>query len=181
MLALVGELIGLLDLDEFSQGLLVALREIVPAEWSALNELPADLPHTISLSDPVLPREAHEAFARYGMQNPLARHYVETLSGRATRFSDVITRRELHRLELYRHVYAPLGVEFQIAFMLPSKAERILGVSMSRTTSDFTATERDLLNLARPYLIQIYRNALSHTLLDDRSAPDPAGGPARWG
>ena len=38
-------------------------------------------------------------------------------------------------------------------------------MALSRDGHDFTATERALLNLARPYLIQAYRNALAHTEL----------------
>jgi DNA-binding CsgD family transcriptional regulator len=163
VLALVGDLIGLLDLDELSRGLLQALQETVEADWSALNEVPADLPHTISLTDPPLPASVHEAFALYAAQNPVAAHFLSTRDGRATRISDLVTRRELHRLDLYKFVYAPLGVEYQIAFTLPSNAERILGASLSRSRRDFTARERDLLNLARPYLIQIYRNALEQS------------------
>jgi len=40
-----------------------------------------------------------------------------------------------------------------------------LGIARSRGKRDFTASERDLLNLARPYLIQAYRNALAYTAL----------------
>lgn len=156
---------GLLDLQELCFGLLRALRRTIPAEWSALNELPADLPRTISITEPAVPREMHVAFARYGQENPLVRHHRETHDGRATRFSDVVTRRELHRLDVYREVYRPLGVEYQIAFTLPSSARRVLGIALSRGKRDFTASERDLLNLARPYLIQAYRNALAHTEL----------------
>jgi ATP/maltotriose-dependent transcriptional regulator MalT len=157
--------IGLLDLEELCQGMLRALREAVPAEWCALNELPADLPHTISLTEPEVPRELHVAFARHALQNPLAAYYMRTMDGRAMRFSDLLTRRELHRLDLYREVYRPLGVEYQIAFTLPSSAHQVLGIALSRSKRDFTATERALLNLARPYLIQAYRNALAHTAL----------------
>jgi DNA-binding CsgD family transcriptional regulator len=166
VLALVGEVMGLLDLNEFCRGLLTALRAAVPADWCALNELPADLPNTLSLAEPPVPAELHVAFARYAFQNPLVAYYLETKDGRATRFSDVATRRQLHRLELYREVYQPLGVEYQVAFLLPSASDRILGVALSRGRRDFTATERDLLNLARPYLIQAYRTALSHTRLE---------------
>jgi len=156
---------GLLDLDELCQGMLVALRHAVPAEWCALNELPADFPFTVSLTDPPVPEEFHVAFARYGTQNPIAEHFMRTRDGRATRFSDLMTRRQLHRLELYREVYQPLQVEYQIALTLPSTVQRVLGVALSRGARDFTATERALLNLARPYLIQAYRNALAHTQL----------------
>jgi DNA-binding CsgD family transcriptional regulator len=157
--------IGLLDLEELCHGMLRALREAVPAEWCALNELPADLPHTISLTEPEVPRELHVAFARYALQNPLAAYYLGTMDGRAMRFSDLLTRRELHKLDLYHEVYRPLGVEYQIAFTLPSSAHQVLGIALSRGKRDFTVTERDLLNLARPYLIQAYRNALAHTAL----------------
>jgi DNA-binding CsgD family transcriptional regulator len=164
-LAVVGEVMGLLDLEELCHGLLRALREAVPAEWCALNELPADLPRTISLSEPQAPAEMHVAFARYGPENPLVQYYLRTRDGRAMRFSDLLTRRELHRLDLYREVYRPLGVEYQIAFTLPASPRQLLGIALSRATRDFSASERDLLNVLRPYLIQAYRNALAHTLL----------------
>jgi DNA-binding CsgD family transcriptional regulator len=163
VLALVGEVIGLLDLDELSQALMRALRQAVPAEWCAINEVPADPPDAISLTDPPVPAAMHDAFARYGHQNPIADYFLRTRDGRATRFSDLVTRHQLHQLELYRAVYRPLNVEYQIAFTLPSGAERILGVALSRANRDFTSHERDVLNLARPYLIQTYRNALAHT------------------
>jgi DNA-binding CsgD family transcriptional regulator len=156
---------GLLELDELCRGMLVALREAVPAEFCALNELPADLPHTFSLSDPPLPEDMHVTFARYGLQNPLVQHYLTTHDGRARRLSEVASRRELHALDLYRELYKPLGVEYQIAVILPSAAQRVLGIALSRGRRDFTAAERDLLNLARPFLIQAYRNALAYTAM----------------
>ena len=164
VLSLVGELIGLVELDEFCEGLMRALREAVPSEWAALNELPADLPRTISMSEPPLPVEVHELFARLGAQNPIAAHFMQTGDGRATRFSDLVTQDQLHQLELYRQLYSRLRIEHQIAFTLPSQASRILGVVLSREREDFSDRERDLLNLARPYVIQLYRNALAHTM-----------------
>ncbi len=156
---------GLLDVEELCMGLLRALREVVPAEWCALNELPAELPHTVSISEPEAPAEMHAAFARYGQENPLVQYFLRTHEGRATRFSDVVTRSELHALDLYREVYRPMGVEYQIAFTLPSTSQRVLGIALSRAERDFTTGERDLLNLARPYLIQAYRNALAYSRL----------------
>jgi hypothetical protein len=152
VLSLIGEVIGLLDLQELCDGLLRALRAAVPADWAALNEVPAELPYTISISEPPLSDEMHRTFARYAPQNPIVAHFLRTGDGRATRFSDLIDRPELHRLELYRELYSRLGLEYQIAFTLPSRSERILGVSLSRRRRDFTAAERDLLNLCRPYL-----------------------------
>jgi DNA-binding CsgD family transcriptional regulator len=165
ILNLVGEVMGLLDLDEMCSMLLQALRVAVPAEWCAINEVPADVPHAISLTDPAVPEEIHAAFARYATENPLARRFIDTGDGQAIRFSDVITRRELQSLNLYREVYVPLRAEYQIAFTLPSVGPRILGVALSRERRDFTVREKALLNQARPYLIQAYRNALAYTSL----------------
>jgi DNA-binding CsgD family transcriptional regulator len=48
---------------------------------------------------------------------------------------------------------------------LPASHRRVLGIGLSRGKRDFTATEHDLLNLARSYLILAYRNALAYTRL----------------
>lgn len=164
ILDLVGDVMGLLDLDELSHGLIVGLRRLIPSEWSSLNELPADLPHTISLTDPPVPDASHALFARYAHENPLVQHFMRTPEGRATRFSDLVTLPELRRLDLYREVYGPLGIDYQIACTLPSPSGRLLGIALSRGGRDFDDDERDLLNRARPFLNQAYRNALEHTL-----------------
>ena len=170
ILRLVGEVMGLLDVDELCQGLVRAMREAVPADWVAINEVPGR-PGAISISDPPIPAGGHEAWARYGHQNPIAAHFMHSRDGRPTRFSDLITRRELHRLEIYTEIYGPLGVEYQVAFTLPSGPQRVLGIALSRTRRDFTAAERDLLGVARPYLIQAYRNALAFTEADRPEEP----------
>jgi hypothetical protein len=109
----LGEVIGSLELDELSYSLLRVLREVVPSDLCAIHQLSADPPHTISLTDPPVPPEIHGAFARYAPQNPIADYFLRTRDGRATRFSDLITRRELHQLDLYREVCKPLAVEYQ--------------------------------------------------------------------
>jgi DNA-binding CsgD family transcriptional regulator len=77
------------------------------------------------------------------------------------------TTEELHATALYREVYAPLRVEYQIAFTLPASPGRILAIAMSRGDRDFSDEERDLLTRARPFLIQAWRNAIQHTALRD--------------
>jgi len=164
VLTLIGELIDVVELDEFCNVLLRALRELVPSDWSALNEVPAEVPGAVSLTEPRMPAEMHDLFARLGAQNPIAAHFIRTGDGRATRMSDLVTRRQFQQSEIYKRIYSRLRVEYQIAFTLPSQATRILGVVLSRERMDFTVRERELLNLARPYVIQLYRNALAHTM-----------------
>jgi DNA-binding CsgD family transcriptional regulator len=165
LLELIGEVHGLLELAEFRGGLVVALRRAVPADWVSLNDIGPDPQSTAVVIEPAFPPQAHAVFARLAHQNPLIVRYQQTGDGRAYRFSDVITQRELRALTLYREFYGPLGLEHQIAFTLPSRPGRLLGVALSRRRDDFSASEQGLLNRARPFLIQAYRNAIAHSEL----------------
>jgi DNA-binding NarL/FixJ family response regulator len=147
--------------------LLLALGRVVPADWISLNDIAPDPADTVVLIEPPFPAEAHEVFARHAHENPLLVRYQGTFDGRAYRFSDVISAGELHALDLYKEFYAQIGLEHQIAFTLHHDHGRVLAVALSRTREDFTHAERDLLNQARPFLIQAYRNAIEHTSVRD--------------
>ncbi len=161
-LELVGDIQGLLELEEFRAGLVEALRRAVPSDYASFNELGADGP-IFTLAVPELPQSAHDAWGRWSHQNPLLRLTRGTGDGSVTRFSDVIAAEDLRRLEIYRELYEPLGIEHQMAFTLPYRPPRVLGVALSRGGRDFSDAERDLIRLARPYLIQGYRNAIDYT------------------
>jgi DNA-binding CsgD family transcriptional regulator len=182
VLDLVGELSGVLDLHEFGSALLEAVRRAVPADWVSVNDLGPDPDTAFVLIDPPFPLESHEVFARLAHENPLIERWVRTRDGRAYRFSDVVTPSELHALNLYREFYGPIGLEHQVAFTLPHEPTRLLGVALSRRDRDFGDDEVALLDRARPFLIQAYRNAIaySHMQADLRQARDaqlpPAGG-----
>jgi DNA-binding CsgD family transcriptional regulator len=168
LLDLIGEVQGLLELDELRVGMLAALRRAVPSEWVSLNDVAADPEFTVVLIEPQFPPAAHALFARLAHENPLVVRHQQTHDGRAYRFSDVVTLRELHSLALYQEFYGPIGLEHQIAFTLPHGPTRLLAIALSRGGHDYTDAERDLLNVARPFLIQAYRNAIEHTRLRDQ-------------
>jgi DNA-binding CsgD family transcriptional regulator len=178
VLNLVGEVSGLLDLDEFRDGLLSALGREIPSDYASLNHIAPDPAQTWSVSAPTLPGEVHASFARYALQNPLADWHMRTRDGRPLRFSDIVTPEQLHQTDLHREVYAHLGVEHQIAFTLPSSQQRIMAIALSRCERDYSDQERELLTLARPHLIQGYRNALDFTDRPLKSDSTPGIGPA---
>jgi DNA-binding CsgD family transcriptional regulator len=159
LLELVSEVVGLLDLDEFRQGVLEALLRAVPAKYASLNEVGPD--GVTALSVPPLD-DWVERFAALAHENPLYQRWVRTRDGRAYRFSDVISREELTATSLYREIYEPLGITHQIALTLPAEPPRVLALVLSRGGPDFTDHERDLLDRARPFLIQAYRNASAY-------------------
>ena len=161
LLEMLGELVGLLDLDEFRPGLLRALTRAVPADWVSLNDLSPNPEDTVVLIEPDFPPSAHALYARHAFENPLVARYQRTQDGRAYRLSDVSTPQELQATSLYQEFYGPIGLKHQIAFALPHAADRLLAIALSRRDHDFTDTERELLDRARPFLIQTYRNAIA--------------------
>jgi len=164
LLELIGDTHGLLDLDEFRVGVFAALKRAISCDWVSINEVPpvSGGDHW-ELVEPELPEELHELFGRYMHQNPLLLFMLESRNGSARRLSEMIGPEEFHATDLYRRLYGLIGLEYQLAFTLPQEPPRMLGIALSRRghSGDFDDADRDLLNAARPYLIQSYRNAVA--------------------
>ena len=161
LLELVGDVMGVLDIGEFRRGLLTSLQRAVPSDWVSINEVTPD--RVFAITEPDLDQAWLDLFTELAHENPLYQRYLHTGDGRSYRFSDVTTREELEATELYRRFYEPLGVRHQIAFTLPSEPDRVLAIALSREDSDYTDDERDLLDRARPFLIQAYNNAVAYS------------------
>jgi DNA-binding CsgD family transcriptional regulator len=155
----VGEVHDAQDRDEFRAILLPGYRSLVPALHVSYNEIGRGGRVAAAIVEPELPGWAVPAWERHAGENPLLRRYLRTRDGRAMRFSDVASRREIRALPLYRDFYEPLGVEHQIAFILPSTAELTIGVALTRGAQDFSDRDRRLLEITRPHMIQAYRAA----------------------
>jgi DNA-binding CsgD family transcriptional regulator len=160
VLDFVGDVHDAQDLDELRGMVLSSLRRMVPADYSSYNEIPSGpTGELITIAEPELPDFAYTAWERHSNTNPLVARFNRTRDGRPYRFSDVIDQAELRRMPIYRELYAPLGVEHQIALVLPSQPTLLIGVALSRGARDFDDDEQGMLDLVRPHLIQAYRNA----------------------
>ncbi|MDQ8043361.1 MAG: helix-turn-helix transcriptional regulator [Solirubrobacteraceae bacterium] len=159
ILHLVGQVMGSVDRQDFGRHLVPALHEVLPSDWTSLNDIGPTPEDTWALVEPLPPEGLFPLFAQYSHQNPLIERYRETQDGRAYRISDLVSQEDFHAREIYTEVYRHLNVEAQIAICLPSPRGHIFGIALSRD-HDYTDAERDLLNHARPFLIQAYRTAL---------------------
>lgn len=174
LLELVGDVCGLLDIDELHHGLLDAMHRVLPSDYVSLNDVGPRPEDVVAIIQPDTPAIAYARWAEHAHENPILRYVQRTLDGRATRFSDVISEAELHSLPLYRELYAPLGVEHQLAFTLPASADRVLAIALSRGSHDYSDAERDFVNRARPFLIQAYLNAIAYASLRAHSSGEIA-------
>ena len=166
LLELVREGHELLDVREFRAGVLEIVRRAVPCSLAAYNELAPELERGLVLFDPpesMIFEDVGALLARVGMSNPIVSHNARTRDGRAYKLSDFLTQEELHETPLWQEALGPLGVEYQIAFALPSQASVMIGVTLNDGERDFAERERTILNLARPHLALAFRNAQVHS------------------
>jgi DNA-binding CsgD family transcriptional regulator len=157
LLELVGEAYGFEDLEQYRHGVLEIISRAIPCDRVGYNEITPDEAFAITVPDfdpGLVPK-----FEALIYENPLVQRHAQTGDGRPYRISDVIDQPTFHELALYRELYRHIGVEWQVAFTLPARAPLVIGIALTRTSVDFTDREVQLLALARPHLMQAYRNA----------------------
>ena len=99
------------------------------------------------------------AFERYIHEHPLLAHYLRTADGHAVSISDVLTRRQYHRLGIYQELYRRLGTEHQMSIVVGGGDGTVIAIALNRAGSDFSDAERRLLDRARGPLAVAYANA----------------------
>jgi GAF domain-containing protein len=157
LLELVGEVYGFEDLAQYRHGILEIITRAVPCDRVGYNEITPDGAFEITVPD--FDPSLAPKFAELIYENPLLQRHAETGDGRPYRICDLIDQPTFHRLALYQEFYRHIGIEWQVAFTLPATAPLIVGIALTRTRADFTDHEVQLLGLARPHLMQAYRNA----------------------
>lgn len=174
LLELIGEVQGLLELGELRSALLVALDRAVPSDWISMNEMGRGGALEYAVSSPPVPDTLIATFAEHAHEHPLITRFAQTSDTRPYRLSDVLARRAFHALPIYDTFYRVLGIEYQIAFVVKVSSTSHVAIALSRGTRDYTDAERLLLDRARPYLIQIYRNAIAYTDAHTEQQPTEA-------
>ncbi len=164
------ELAAVTGLDEFRQRSLEGALELVRADNATYNEINRETGEVAVLTTPegALAESTLETFGRYAHEHPLINYYAETRDGRAHTISEFLDRRSFHRLDLYRTVFAPNGLEYQIAITLPARPSHVIGVALNRAKPDFDDFDRRKLDIPRPYLAQAYLHVCERDALRKR-------------
>ena len=157
LLELVGEAYSFEDIGEFRSGVIEVLNRVVPSDRVGYNEISPD--ETFAVMIPEFDESLIPKFTALAHENPLIERYQRTGDGRPYRISDMIDQQTFHATTLYQEFYRHLGIETQVAFCLPSRPELIVGLALTREREDYSDREVQLLALARPHLMQAYRNA----------------------
>jgi len=152
---------GVADADEFATALVRGVRGGVPSDVVTLNEVDPAKDRVVFVADPDTWRPAPElaqVLASLAGEHPLVRLFNETGDGSAHKISDLVSQDEFHDSELYRRVYAPMRVEFQMSITLPAPLPIIVAIAVNRESADFDERDRLVLNTLRPHLAQMWRS-----------------------
>jgi DNA-binding CsgD family transcriptional regulator len=142
--------------NPFPEPVLDALRRLVPCDVVTYHEkvaVYAPLAQTGKSAGVVTSafREAHE---RWWDQSPL-----KPARG-AQMYSDHLTQRQFHRMELYHDLARPLGVDDMIRLWIdPTGAADGARLEFDRTDWGFRERDRDVLNVILPHLERFRRRA----------------------
>lgn len=157
LLELVGEAYSFEDLAQFRSGVLEVLNRVVPSDRVAYNEIGRGEGFAVMI--PEFDASLIPIFTALAHENPLISRFHRTGDGRPYRISDMIDQQTFHATALYQKFYRQMGIESQVAFSLPSPPQLLVGLALTREHEDFSDREVQLLALARPHLMQAYRNA----------------------
>jgi DNA-binding CsgD family transcriptional regulator len=101
-----------------------------------------------------------EKYFRLRHQHPTCAYRERTGSMDVMQFSDFLTLRQLHDLEIYQECFKPEGIEHLMSVPLPTAPGRTRVLMFSRGAGmSFTETERWMLTLLQPHIYEIYRAA----------------------
>jgi DNA-binding CsgD family transcriptional regulator len=96
----------------------------------------------------------------------------------SVRVSDVISRRHYHELPIYQEYFRPYRIDQYVELGLPAQPgrDRFFVLFRSIGARDFSARDRDVLEMLRPYLYRFevdaaLRRKLSETLCESGSTP----------
>ena len=98
-------------------------------------------------------------------QHPVCTYQTRTGRFEAIRLSDLIARRQLHRLELYAEAYRPAGIEYQLVAGISSSTRYTKTFLFHRSRPDFSERDRLVLDLLRPHLANLFRRFIERRSL----------------
>jgi DNA-binding CsgD family transcriptional regulator len=152
----------------FPGPVLEALRRLVPCDVVAYHErVDPRAPRLIVWSgEPRGPvtAEVRAAGRRLEHLDPL------TPAPGARKYSDLFSRREFHRHDLYQELARPLGIEDMVRLWLEPTGAGEARFEFDRPDRGFRERDREVLDVLLPHLAQFRRNALRRR----RPYADPA-------
>jgi DNA-binding CsgD family transcriptional regulator len=141
---------------EFPMRLFHVLRRFFSCDFCCYAEYAGPL-NRRRVTDPMTPEPTKfDVFDTYLHQLPTRAAALNLRTQSALKLSDFASLREWHRTDLYNHIFRPNKLSYQLSFYSVHDSPQ-LGVSLNRSSRDFSEDERTILDLLRPHVVNAYR------------------------
>lgn len=161
------ELYAATDLPDFPRRVHAVLHKLIPCDLSSYDVIDLKAGTYSVLPDPpdAVPDEVAPRFFPLAHEHPIIRYIQQTGDGSAVKTSDFVSRRQFHRLALYNEFFRRIPVEHQLSICISRPREIVVALPLCRRSTEFSESERFLLNVVRAHWVQAYENAQTFTLL----------------
>jgi DNA-binding CsgD family transcriptional regulator len=165
-------------LESFAKASVQAIGEFVASEITTLSVCNVVTGHreVVGLPGAALAPADMECFDRYFFQHPLVRHHAFDGGRKTRRISDSLSRQDFRRTPLYADYYRRVGLEHAMAVPLYVDGRTLVSIVLNRRGLDFSERDRERLELLRPHLGFLYRQACAEAAASQPTpAPIPLG------
>lgn len=157
VLAFLGDLTEIRELDEFPKRATLGLAKLVPADLVVYTEI--DL--TNGRASAYMDQQAMldlEVFGRLAWQHPVIAYTARTGDTAPRAISDLLNGPSFRQLELYQDFFKANGIEDQLSIGIKADRSRLIGVAFNRQRPGFGTAERERLRLVRPLMARLYHD-----------------------
>jgi DNA-binding CsgD family transcriptional regulator len=142
--------------DDYPNRVITLVSSLISVGSCSYNHLDGSkaLAYEIQPAEVLAFPDSYALFELHLPEHPVLSYVQATGDGSACRVSDVVSDRTFRSLGLYREFYRPAEVDYQLAFLVPYAGGGEIAVALNRKGRDFSAEERDVLDLLRPHVAQ---------------------------
>jgi len=153
------------DLERFARASVRAVANFVASEVPTLSVCDLVTGHRRVIGEPGLRLGTGEieCFDRHFFVHPLVRYHGFEGGGGTHRISDSLSRGDFRRTALYADYYQRVGLDHVMAVPLFVDAGTLASIVLNRSGIDFSERDRERLELLRPHLAFLYRQACAVT------------------
>ncbi len=121
----------------------------------------------------MISRREIEVFDRYFYEHPLVREHGRNPHAVTRRIEDIVVPAEFRCTPLYNEYYRPIRIEHVMAVPIHVDRRFLVSFVLNRGGSAFTDRERDLAEVMRPHLANLYRLGVAIEKTRDLPADAP--------
>lgn len=145
--------------EDFARRGVAYLPDLIGADLTTLSTCDLDTGHRAVVSDlpGAISRRAIEVFDHYLHVHPLVREHGRNPAAVTRRIDDLLPDSAFRRTALFNEYYRKIGIDHVMAVPIHVDRRFLVGFVLNRSRMGFSDRDRDLAEVVRPHLANLYR------------------------